>query len=427
MLSISIVILALLFAIGVPIYMAFALGGLCILLFVIGMPLGQLAAMFFESMNSFVLLAGPLFILAGNIMLHGGMGRPLTEFLYGLTARLPGGVAVATVVACTFTGALTGSTIATMAAVGLIMFPAMVGADYDKGYSSGILCASSNLGNLIPPSLAFIMFGYLTDTSVAGLFMAGVLPGLLLALLLSLTAMIIAKRRKFPAMEGIRWNERGRLFVQALPALIMPVIILGGIYGGVFTPTEAAAVACVYGLLASIFIFRKLTWGAFWLCLTESTKLVGMILILIAGALFLGKAFTLLGFPQAISIWVVEAKLGPMGFLILFVILYAVLGCIMEGLAIMFVTLPLIFPAALALNINPMHLGVVFCISVLMAGMTPPVSVFVYAASGMFRVPIAEVTRGVLPFLAVTFVVLLIITFFPDISTFLPKTMVGVR
>jgi C4-dicarboxylate transporter DctM subunit len=228
-------------------------------------------------------------------------------------------------------------------------------------------------------------------------------------------------------MEGIRWNERGRLFVQALPALIMPVIILGGIYGGVFTPTEAAAVACVYGLLASIFIFRKLTWGAFWLCLTESTKLVGMILILIAGALFLGKAFTLLGFPQAISIWVVEAKLGPMGFLILFVILYAVLGCIMEGLAIMFVTLPLIFPAALALNINPMHLGVVFCISVLMAGMTPPVSVFVYAASGMFRVPIAEVTRGVLPFLAVTFVVLLIITFFPDISTFLPKTMVGVR
>jgi C4-dicarboxylate transporter DctM subunit len=427
MLSISIVVLAILFAIGVPIYMAFALGGLSILLFVVGVPLGQLATLFFESMNSFVLLAGPLFILAGNIMLHGGMGRPLTEFMYGMTARMPGGVAVATVVACTFTGALTGSTIATMAAVGLIMYPAMVGADYDRGYSGGILCASSNLGNLIPPSLAFIMFGYLTETSVAGLFMAGVLPGLILALLLSVTAMIIAKRRKFPMMEGFTWRERGRLFVKALPALFMPVIILGGIYGGVFTPTEAAAVACVYGLLASIFIFRKLTWSAFWVCLTETTKVVGMILILIAGAIFLGKAFTLLGFPQAISMWVVDAGLGPRGFLLLFVAVYALLGCVMEGLAIMFVTLPLIFPAALALQINPMHLGVVFCISVLTAGMTPPVSVFVYATSGMFRIPIEEVTRGILPFLAVTFVALLIITFFPGISTFLPRTMVGVH
>lgn len=427
MLTVSIIILGTLFFIGVPIYLCFALGGVSILVFVIGMPLGQLAALFFNSMNSFVLLAGPLFILAGNIMLHGGLGKPLTEFLYSMTSRLPGGVAVATVIACTFVGALTGSTIATMAAVGLIMHPAMIGAKYDEGYSGGVICASSNLGNLIPPSLAFIMFGYLTDTSVSGLFMAGVMPGLLLALLLSITAMLIAKRRKFPVMESTYKGKRWQTFVKAIPALFMPVIILGGIYGGIFTPTEAAAVACIYGIIVGVFIFHELTWRSFWTCLTETTKLVGIILILIAGAIFLGKAFTLIGFPQTISQFVVDAGLGPVGFLFLFIAVYAVLGCIMEGLAIMFVTLPLIFPAAMSLQVDPMHLGVIFCVSVLMAGMTPPVSIFVFATAGMFRIPVEKVTRGVLPFLAVTFIVLLLLTLFPDISTFLPKTMFGIR
>ena len=427
MLTVSIIILCVLFIIGIPIYQCFALGGVTILLFVIGMPLDQLAALFFNSMNSFVLLAGPLFILAGNIMLHGGLGKPLTEFLYSMTSHLPGGVAVATVIACTFVGALTGSTIATMAAVGLIMYPAMIGAKYGEGYSGGIICASSNLGNLIPPSLAFIMFGYLTDTSVSGLFMAGVLPGLLLALLLSITAMFIAKKRNFPVMESEYKGKRLKTFVKAIPALFMPVIIVGGIYGGIFTPTEAAAVACIYGIIIGVLIFRELTWRSFWTCLTDTARLVGIILILIAGAIFLGKAFTLIGFPQTISRYVVEAGLGPIGFLMLFIAVYALLGCIMEGLAIMFVTLPLIFPAAMSLQIDPMHLGVIFCVSVLMAGMTPPVSIFVFATAGMFKIPVERVTRGVLPFLAVTFIVLLLLAFFPGISTFLPETMVGVH
>lgn len=423
MLAISIVILAILFALGVPIFMAFGIGGLLILLYVIGVPLGQMATMFFESMNSFVLLAGPLFVLAGNIMLHGGMGKPLTEFLHSLTARMHGGVAVATVIACTFIGALTGSTMATLAAVGLIMFPAMVEAGYEKGYSAGVLCASANLGNLIPPSLVFILFGYLTDTSVAGLFMAGILPGLLMAFLLGMTAMIIAKKKRFPLMERVNWKRRRHLFARALPALFMPVIILGGIYGGIFTPTEAAAVACVYGLLVSLLVFRQLTWRRFWNCLSDTTKIVGMLLILIAGAMFLGKAFTLVGFPQVISQWVADSGMGKIGFLMLFIAMYALLGCIMEGMAIMFVTLPLIYPASVSLGIDTMQLGVIFCIAILMAGMTPPVSVFVYAASGMFGVPISDVTKGVLPFLAVTFVTLIIIVLVPQISTFLPALM----
>lgn len=423
MLIISIVILTILFAIGVPIYMSFALGGLVLLLSVVGIPLNQLAAMFFNSMNSFILLAGPLFILAGNIMVHGGLAKPLTEFMNSFTARMPGGVAIATVFACTFIGSLTGSTMATLAAVGLIMFPAMSSANYDRGYSGGVLCASSNLGNLIPPSVAFILFGYLTDTSVAKLFMAGILPGLLLALLLSVTAMFIAKRKRFQLIEGMGWRDRWFLFVKALPAIFMPVIILGGIYGGVFTPTEAAAVACVYGLIIGVFVYRKLNWMSFWNCVTETSKLVGMILILIAGAMLLGKAFTLIGFPQTISRWVVGMRLGSMGFLFLFIFMFIILGCIMEGLALMFVTIPLIVPAALAVNIDPIHLGIVFCFSVLIAGMTPPVSIFVYATAGMFKIPIEEVAMGVLPFLAITIVTLIIIVLFPEISIWLPRTM----
>jgi C4-dicarboxylate transporter DctM subunit len=307
------------------------------------------------------------------------------------------------------------------------MYPAMVGARYDKGFSGGILCASANLGNLIPPSLAFIMFGYLTDTSVARLFMAGVFPGLLLALLLSVMAMLIARKRKFSLMDSISRGDRKKQFFQALPALLMPVIVLGGIYGGIFTPTEAAAVACIYGTLVGAFVFKKLNWRTFWTCLTETTKVVGIVLMLILGAIFLGKAFTLLGFPQAISKWVINAQLGPQGFLIVFVVVFALLGCVMEGLAIMFVTLPLIFPAASALKIDPLHLGVVFCVSILMAGMTPPVSIFVYATAGMFKIEIEQITKGILPFLAITFLTLLIITFIPGLSTFLPKLMMGIR
>lgn len=305
------------------------------------------------------------------------------------------------------------------------MFPAMTDANYDRGYSGGVLCSSSNLGNLIPPSLAFILFGYLTGTSVAKLFMAGVLPGLLLAGLLSITAFFIAKKRGFPLMPGVGWRERGRLFLKAIPALFMPVIILGGIYGGIFTPTEAAAVACVYGIIASALIFRSINWKIFWICLTETSRVMGMILILVAGAMFLGKTFTLLGFPQAISRWVIGAGLGPMGFLFLFIVMYALLGCVMEGLALMFVTLPLIFPAAITLNINPMHLGVVFCVSVLMAGMTPPVSIFVYATAGMFNIDVEDMTRGVLPFLAVTFIALIILVLLPQISAWLPDAMIA--
>lgn len=425
MLAFGIVLLAILFALGAPIYIAFALGGIVILLFYLGMPLNQLGALYFDSINSFVLLAGALFILAGNLMIHGGIAKPLVNFLSSFTARMPGGVAVASIIACTFIGALTGSIAATLAAVGIIMFPAMIEAKYTRGYSGGVLCSSANLGVLIPPSIVFILFGFLTETSVAKLFMAGVMPGLMLAALLSGVAMVVARGKRFPLMPGATWKERGRLLIKALPAIFMPVIILGGIYGGIFTPTEAAAVACVYCIIIGIFVYRGLNWGNFWASLKETVRLAGMILVLIAGGMFLGKAFTLVGFPQAICNWVISSGLGSTGFLLMVAAVFIGLGCVMEGLAMMFVAIPLIVPAAAVLDINLLHLGIIFCISVCIAGITPPVSIFLYLTSGMFDVKIEELIREVLPFLALMIIVLFIIVLLPEISVWLPGTMMG--
>lgn len=425
MLAVGVGACAVLFAVGVPLYVAFGLGGLIILMFHSGLSLEQLAMMFFGSLDSFVLLAGALFILAGNLMLQGGIGKPLVDFLGSFTARVPGGLGIASVLACLFIGALTGVIPATLAAVGIIMFPAMIAAGYPRGFSGGVLCASSNLGNLIPPSIGFILFGFLTNASVGKLFIAGIMPGVLLAAAFAITTIVIAKREKFPSMPAVSLKERGSLFVKALPGIFMPIIILGGIYGGIFTPTEAAAVACVYCFIVGAIINRGINWKATWASLTDTVRIVTFILILIAGAMVLGKAFMLVGFTQAITNWVTAAGLGPMGFLLLLVVVFIAVTFIMDATAMMFVVIPLIMPTVAALDINLIHLGVIFVVAASVGVTTPPMSVHLYVTAGMFDVPVEEVMRGVLPFLAVLTIVLFIIVLFPEISTWLPGTMMG--
>jgi C4-dicarboxylate transporter, DctM subunit len=423
MLIASIAVCVILFAIGTPILIVFSLGGLMILLFSVGFPLNQLSGMFFTSLNSFVLLAGPLFILAGNLMVKGGISNYLCQFLNSFTSRIPGGVAVATVLACTFVGALTGSAFADIAAVGITLFPAMVKAGYSKGYSAAVLCTSGNLGLLIPPSIVFILFGYLTDTSVGALFIAGIVPGILVAVLLCVVAVIIAKRKHFPLGDSFTWKERRQLFVKSLPAIMMPVIVLGGIYGGIFTATESAAVACVYAIIVGIAVYRNLDWKAFWSSITDTVHMVGMILLMVAAGTFFGKALALLGLPQLICNLIINIGLEPMLFLLLVAIVFIILGCFMEGMVIMFVTIPLIVPIAQALDINMLQVGVVFCISVMISGVTPPVSIVLYLTAGMFKTPIQEIIRELFPFLGSMVVLMLFVVFFPGISVWLASGM----
>jgi len=423
MIAFGIVVSVILFAIGAPLYIAFGLGGLIIAIFYAGFSLKQLAFMYFASMNSFVLLGAPLFILAGNLMVHGGMGKPLVAFLSSLVGRVAGGLAIATIIASLFIGALTGMIVACLAIVGLIMFPAMVKAGYDKGYAGGVLCIAANLGTLIPPSVVFILFGFLTNASVADLFLAGVFPGFVLAALLSIVAVVIAKRRGFPLMPAVGWRERGSLFKKALPGVFMPVIVLGGIYGGIFTPTEAAAVACVYCIIIGVFVYRGLSWKNFWTSVSDTVRITTMLLVMVAGAVLLAKAFTVIGFTQAITSWVAGAGLGPMGFLSLFVLVVIALGFIMDSMAIMFVMIPLILPTAAMMDINLIHLGVVFAIGAMIGLVTPPVAAQLYTTSALFDIPVEKLMRGVLPFLGVMVIVQVIVLFVPEISTWLPSLL----
>lgn len=425
MTAVAIVVFAVLFGTGMPLFIAFGLGGLIILLFTAGFPISQMAVMFFVSISSFILLAGSLFILAGNLMLHGGISEPLIDFLQSFTGRVPGGLAVAGVIACTFVGALTGVIPATLAAVGVVMFPAMIAAGYDRGFSGGLLCAASNLGHLIPPSIGFILFGFLTGESVGKLFISGIMPGLMVMAFLSVTAIIIARRKGFPSAPAVSWRERGSLFIKSLPGIFMPVIVLGGIYGGIFTPTEAAAVACIYCFVVGMFLKRRAMWKSMWASLTETVRVVSFILVLIAGAMLLGKCFILVGFPQAITSWVIAFGLGPMGFLLLVTVLIILLGFIMDFAVIMFVVIPLILPCVTALDVNLLHLGVIFIVGSTVGVLTPPVAMHLYFTAGLFDIPVEEVFRGVLPFLITLTICLFITVFFPEISTWLPGMMVG--
>lgn len=424
MIILGIVICVILFAIGVPLYVAFGTGGLIIILFYAGFSIRQLAAMYFDTINSFVLLAVPLFIFAGSLMVHGGISKPLVQLFDSFSSRMPGGLAVASIAAAAFIGAMTGSAFATLAMVGLVMFPPMK-ANYGRGYSAGVLCSSCTLGNFIPPSIVLIVFGFLTEQSVGRLFMGAIMPGLLLAALLAVTAMLIARRKKFPLAPTVGWRERGRLFVKALPAIFMPVIILGGIYGGIFTPTEAAAVACVYCLLIGAFVYRGLNWKSIWASLTETADLSGRILIIIVAGMMIARSFMLAGFPAAVSNWVVAAGLTPMALLLFAILAFLGLGMIMEAGAVMFVLMPLMWPSVIALGIDPIHLGIIFCISMGIASITPPMALAMFVTSSLFDTPIEELTRGVLPFLGVMILAMVIITIFPEISLWLPGTMLG--
>lgn len=425
MIILGIVICAILFAIGVPLYVAFGTGGLIIIFLYAGFSIRQLAAMYFDTINTFVLLALPLFIFAGSLMVHGGISKPLVQLFNSFSSRMPGGLAVASIAAAAFIGAMTGSAFATLAMVGLVMFPAMIEAKYDRGYSAGVLCSSCTLGNFIPPSIVLIIFGFLTEQSVSRLFMAAIMPGLLLAALLAVTAMLIARRKKFPLAPTVGWQERGRLFVKALPAIFMPVIILGGIYGGIFTPTEAAAVACVYCLLIGAFVYRGLNWKSIWASLTETADLTGRILIIIVAGMMIARAFMLAGFPAAITNWVVATGLTRMTLLIFTILAFLVLGMIMEAGAVMFIVIPLIWPSVMALGVDPIHLGIIFCISMGIASITPPMALAMFVTSSLFDTPIEELTRGVLPFLGAMILAMVIITIFPEISLWLPSTMLG--
>jgi C4-dicarboxylate transporter DctM subunit len=422
MLAIGLIIAFGFFIIGVPIAVSFGLGAALVLIYHNGLPFSSIASMMFGGLDHFTWVAVPLFIFAGNLMIRSNSAKALLDFVQAMLGHITGGIAASAVLACVFFAALTGSGAATIASIGTLMIPRMRETGYSDGFSVGLISVTGTLGNLIPPSLFFIIYGMLIEESIAKLFLAGLLPGLLIAFMIMVTAVIICKHQKVGTLAPANWRVRGKTFVCALPALSIPVLILGGIYTGIFTPTEAAAIACVIAVVAG-FWYKGMTWKTFQKASFDTLRVTSMLLFLIGTATLLGKVLVLSGFPQTLTNLVVGWNLSPTAFIIGFSIVLLIMGTFMEGTPMLYVTLPIIMPCALALNVNLFHLGVIYCVAILIGQITPPVGIMLYVGSSISKVPPQVVIRGAMPFLITMAVALVLLCIFPGISLFLPSLM----
>jgi C4-dicarboxylate transporter DctM subunit len=378
---------------------------------------------FFSFVSRYSLMAIPLFIFAGFLMERTGLVAQLFRFADSLVGWLPGGFAVATVIACVLFGAISGSSVAMAAAMSVIAIPEMIQRGYPRWYAAGIVAASGGIAMLIPPSIILVLYGIVTETSIVALFFAGVIPGLMLGGANILLAIAIAWKLRLPRGKFVRsrvWQE----FKGAAPALGMPVVILGGLYGGLFTPTEAAAAACgyalAYGLLTGAREFlRHLVPTA-----ARSLNLSAVVFFLVGCVGVFQFLAANMYWPQKLTQLVTSMGLTPLGFVFAYMIVLLTLGMFVDGVAMVLLTVPVIFPIAMALKIDPIHLAILVTLNVELGVITPPVGLNLFAVSGTARIPIMEVLRGAMIFFVSELAVLVIVVFFPALATWLPDQLV---
>jgi C4-dicarboxylate transporter, DctM subunit len=378
---------------------------------------------FFNFIGRYSLMAIPLFIFAGFLMERTGLIGQLFRFADALVGWMPGGFGIATVLACVMFAAISGSSVAMAAAMSLIAIPEMLKRGYPPWLASGIVAASGGIAMLIPPSIILILYGIVTETSIVRLFFAGVVPGLCLAVSNIIAMLVLAWYLKLPRGK-LDLREAARSGKVAIPALGMPVVILGGLYGGFFTPTEAAAVACGYAMLYGLITGR----GQFIKELLPTTcralNLSAVVLFLVGSVGVFQFLAANLYWPQKITEAVVGMGLSPLGFIFMFMLAALFLGMFLDGIAIVLLTMPVVFPVADALKIDPIHLGIMLTIAVEMSVVTPPVGLNLFAVSSTSKIPIAQVTKGAMPFFATDALVLLLVIFFPALALWLPNMLI---
>ncbi len=405
---------------GLPV--AFALGTLGLSLLVFGgfSPLMAPQAVL-STLDGFILLAVPLFLLMSNILLKGGVGRDLFAAVHAWVGHWPGGLAVATIVSCGIFAAISGSSVATAATIGTVALPEMISRGYERRFVYGLLAAGGTLGILIPPSIPMIVYGFVTEESVIALFLAGVVPGLFLLLLFVVFSMVHAQffggQQKLAAAD---WPTRWRASIRALPSFALALLIIGGIYTGAFTPTEAAAIGFAAALVITALVLRTLTWRGFREALFESMVTTVAILLIIAGAKIFGKAITLYRIPQEISMFISQTIDTPVMFVVAVSGVLLLMGLVFEALSMVLIMTPVLLPAAVAMGLDPIWFGVYLVIMVECALITPPVGLNLYVIQSVARASLTDVSRGVVPFLLLMLLTVVFLYAWPDLALYLP-------
>jgi C4-dicarboxylate transporter DctM subunit len=410
---------------GMPIAIALGLSSVLTILFFAQDSLASLALKFFETSEKYVLLAIPFFILAGNFMTTGGVARRMIDFAIACIGHLRGGLAMAGVMACMLFAAVSGSSPATVVAVGSIVIGGMIRTGYSREFAAGVICNAGTLGILIPPSIVMVVYAAATETSVGRLFIAGVVPGIVLGLMLMAAIWVAATVKDLPRQPLASWAEVLRTGREAFWGLVLILIILGGIYGGIFTPTEAAAVSAVYAFLIALFVYRDLSWSDVPHVLVESAKVTVMLLFIIANAILFAHVLTTEQIPQTIAQTITEAGLAPWQFLLVVNLLLLVAGNFMEPSAIILILAPILFPIAVRLGIDPVHLGIVMVVNMEIGMITPPVGLNLFVTSGITGMSVWEVVKAATPWLGVLLVFLVITTYVPMLSLWLPNLLFG--
>lgn len=409
--------------IGVPIAASLGLVGSITIMLFSPDSVRSLAIKLFETSEHYTLLAIPFFLLSGAFMTTGGVARRLIDFANACVGHIRGGLAIGAVLACMLFAALSGSSPATVAAVGSIAIAGMVRSGYPQAFGAGIICNAGTLGILIPPSIVMVVYAAATEQSVGKLFMAGVIPGILLGVVLMVAIYLVARYRKLPALPRASLGEWLRSAREALWGLLLIVIILGGIYTGMFTPTEAAAVAAVYAGLVAIFVYRDLRIREVPRVLLESGKLSIMLMFIIANAMLFAHVLTTEQIPQQITAWVLDQGFRPWQFLLVVNLVLLVAGAFMEPSAIILILAPILFPIAMQLGIDPIHLGIIMVVNMEIGLITPPVGLNLFVTSAVTGMPLTGVVRAATPWLMILLLFLILVTYVPFISLALPQAL----
>ncbi len=413
-----------LLALGMPIFLV--LGACAAVLYVVsGEPLIGAAQVIIDHLNSSTLMSLPLFVMAAAFMRQGGVAKALVDVSAAWLGGIRGSLGLVTVVACTLFAAICGSSVATALAMGTILLPAMLEKGYPRSFALGVIGASGTIGIVIPPSLALILYGIVAEQSVPRLFLAGILPGLLQAAAFFLWVWYDARRRNFPIEPALPLADRLAITVRALPALLVPLIVLVGIYGGIVTVTEAAAIAAAVALLVSLIFYRGFHWTETLSVIADALRSAGTIMLIVATALAFGHWMTESGVPAQLVTWTLGHHFATWQFLLAMNILLLILGCFLEVVAALLLVIPILAPALIPLGVDPVHFSIIFTHNMEIALIHPPVGLNLYVLSTISTAPVGEVIRGILPFLILLLIVLMIITYVPALTMWLPGLVYG--